>query len=149
MSSGSAQILVVDDDPHIRSLLRLVAARIGLTVDTASDGVEAMELIRQNRYAVMLLDLMMPRMSGYQVLDALQGVSARPAIVLVSAMASSRVTAATLDSGIVHSIVHKPFDIEMIGQLLTDTVRAMEAVGEERELIVPPPLLVPKRVDGI
>jgi DNA-binding response OmpR family regulator len=148
-SSTGAQILVVDDDPHIRSLLRLIAARIGLTVDTAADGVEAMELIRQNRYAVMLLDLMMPRMSGYQVLEALQGVSARPAVVLVSAMASARVTAATLDSGIVHSIVHKPFDIDMIGQLLTDTVRAMQAAGAESEPVVPPPLLVPKRLDGI
>jgi CheY-like chemotaxis protein len=149
MSSG-AQILVVDDDPHIRSLLRLIAGRVGLTVDTAADGLEAMELIRQKRYAVMLLDLMMPRMSGYQVLDAMQGLSERPAVVLVSAMASARVGAATFDSNLVHSIIHKPFDVDVIGQLLTDTVGSMADVrAAEEQPVVPPPLLVPERVDGI
>lgn len=147
--SSSAQILVVDDDPHIRSLLRLIAARVGLTVDTAADGVEAMDLMRQNRYAVMLLDLMMPRMSGYQVLDAMRGISERPAVVLVSAMATARVGAATFDSSIVHSIIHKPFDVDVIGQLLTDTVGSMAEVRAAEEQPVPPPLLVPQRVDGI
>ena len=123
----SAQILIVDDDPAIRMLLRRVAERAGFAVDTAADGLEALSLLRAHRYSVLLLDLMMPRMSGYEVLDALAGVPAKPAVVIVSAMAQR--PAAALDSAVVHSIVHKPFDIEMLAQLITDMAASIESVA--------------------
>src|SRR5205809_191087 len=66
------RILVVDDDDAIRALLITVLHRRGFKVDVARTGVEAMEQAARCRYAVMLLDLMMPRMSGYEVLDELQ-----------------------------------------------------------------------------
>jgi osomolarity two-component system, response regulator SKN7 len=55
-------VLVVDDEPGIRSLLKIVVERTGCTVDLASDGHEALEKIRSGAsYDLVLLDLMMPR----------------------------------------------------------------------------------------
>jgi CheY-like chemotaxis protein len=60
--------LVVDDDDPIRAMLTKVVERQNLAVDTARDGVEAIQRIDANDYAVILLDLMMPRVDGYGVL---------------------------------------------------------------------------------
>jgi DNA-binding NtrC family response regulator len=64
--------LVVDDDDSIRTMLANVVGRQDLEVDTARDGVEAMERIDDDGYSVILLDLMMPRVDGYAVLRHLE-----------------------------------------------------------------------------
>ncbi|HEX7831378.1 MAG TPA: response regulator [Thermoanaerobaculia bacterium] len=64
--------LVVDDDDPIRAMLAKVVERQNLKVDTARDGVEAIERIDKDDYALILLDLMMPRLDGYGVLQHLQ-----------------------------------------------------------------------------
>ena len=112
------RILIADDDPPLRSLLRLVATRAGFDVDVASNGIEALELIQSKRYTVAVIDLMMPRMSGYELIDHLAGMPSRPAVLVVTALNDP--AAARLDSSVVTSILHKPFDIEMLGAVLRD-----------------------------
>ncbi len=64
--------LVVDDDDPIRAMLAKVVERQDLSVDTARDGVEAIERIDDDGYSVILLDLMMPRVDGFGVLKHLE-----------------------------------------------------------------------------
>ena len=64
--------LVVDDDDPIRTMLAKVVERQDLDVDTARDGEEAIKRIHENSYALILLDLMMPRVDGYGVLRWMQ-----------------------------------------------------------------------------
>lgn len=64
--------LVVDDDDPIRTMLAKVVERQDLAVDTARDGVEAIDRIDEDGYALIVLDLMMPRIDGYGVLQHLQ-----------------------------------------------------------------------------
>lgn len=64
--------LVVDDDDPIRMMLAKVVERQNLDVDTARDGVEAIECIDRDGYSVILLDLMMPRIDGFGVLRHLE-----------------------------------------------------------------------------
>ncbi|HVG25645.1 MAG TPA: response regulator [Thermoanaerobaculia bacterium] len=64
--------LVVDDDDPIRAMLAKVVERQNLEVDTARDGVEAIERIDQDGYSVILLDLMMPRVDGFGVLKHME-----------------------------------------------------------------------------
>ena len=64
--------LVVDDDDPIRTMLAKVVERQNLSVDTARDGVEAIDRIDEDGYALIVLDLMMPRIDGYGVLEHLQ-----------------------------------------------------------------------------
>ena len=63
--------LVVDDDDPIRTMLAKVVERQDLAVDTARDGVEAIDRIDEDGYSLIVLDLMMPRIDGYGVLQHL------------------------------------------------------------------------------
>lgn len=70
--SERKRALVVDDDDPIRTMLAKVVERQNLDVDTARDGVEAIERIDEDGYSVIVLDMMMPRVDGYGVLKHLQ-----------------------------------------------------------------------------
>ncbi len=63
----AALVLIVDDEPFILRSLAFVLKKEGLRVETAGDGVEALEKIRALRPRVVFLDIMMPRMNGYEV----------------------------------------------------------------------------------
>lgn len=112
MERTEKRILVVDDDDAIRALLLTVLRRRGYRVDTARNGVEALDRFGQCRYALLLLDLMMPRMSGYQVLRELDTWPAdrRPCVIVLTAGNEPRNLSADLVSG----TVRKPFDIELL-----------------------------------
>src|SRR5450631_2108542 len=68
----SARILVVDDDPEIVAMLSTRLGKRGYTVTTASDGNSALELVRRNKPDLVLLDVMMPGKSGWEVARALK-----------------------------------------------------------------------------
>lgn len=112
------RILVVDDDDAIRTLIATVLRRRGLAVDDARDGREALGRIVERPYALIVLDLMMPRMSGYDLLSYLdkQAESTRPLVLVLTAGVEPK----PIDRSFVVGTMHKPFDIE----LLVDTVMA-------------------------
>jgi DNA-binding response OmpR family regulator len=111
------QLLIVDDDPSIRTLLRLVAERRGISADVAADGVEALQRLAEARYELAIIDLMMPRVNGYDLVSDLRGREDRPAVIIATAMTDSLL--GQLDPEVVHSIIRKPFDIEIVGGLMT------------------------------
>lgn len=112
------RILIADDDPPLRGLLRLVGARAGFEVDTASNGAEALEKLKAHRYSVAVIDLMMPWMSGYELIESLASMPSRPPVVVVTALSDARL--GKLDSKVVSSILRKPFDIEMLSAVLIE-----------------------------
>ena len=103
------RILIVDDDSSIRTLLSVVAARAGVQSDVARDGVEAMEKIAAGRYDVIVLDLQMPRMNGFDLIRELRGIDPRPAVIVLTALPGTHHV--ILDPSVVHCIVRKPFDL--------------------------------------
>jgi len=111
------RILIVDDDDAIRALLFTVLRRRGLHPETARNGIEALEKLAERSYALILLDLMMPEMNGYELLDHLQGhPTARPLVIVLTAGGEPRPT----DTNLAIATLHKPFDVE----LLIDTILA-------------------------
>ncbi|HXG59589.1 MAG TPA: response regulator [Thermoanaerobaculia bacterium] len=66
------RVLIVEDDEPIRMMLTKVVERLDFGVDQAADGGEAIDLIEHNGYAAIILDLMMPRVDGFTVLDHLR-----------------------------------------------------------------------------
>ncbi len=126
MARDEKRILVVDDDEAIRALLFTILRRRGFKVDTAKNGVEACDLSSRCHYAVILLDLMMPLMSGQEVLSRFAGIprSQRPIIIVLTAGAP----ALNLPDDLVSGTIRKPFDI----QLLVDTVIACLATVAKR-----------------
>ena len=61
---ADAKILVVDDDPGIRRILRVILSRAGYSVSEARDGVEALQIVSDHRYDLITMDLVMDRMDG-------------------------------------------------------------------------------------
>lgn len=123
------RVLVVDDEAAIRALVAKIVERAGLPVDVARDGVDAITKLDECRYAVIVLDLMMPNLDGYGLIEHIKGRGGeRPAIIVVSAGDSAALR--RLDGSMVHSIVRKPFDIDVLGDLIT-AAAGVEAGGVE------------------
>jgi DNA-binding response OmpR family regulator len=123
------RILIVDDDDAIRALLVTVLRRRGLKVDSARNGEQALESLVMCRYVLMILDLMMPRVSGYEVIEHLGTLAPelRPVVLVLTAGLEPR----TLDPNIVIGTIHKPFDVE----LFVDTIEGcLSALIEQQQL---------------
>lgn len=84
------RILIAEDDADLRLLLRLVLHRAGYQVSEARDGVEALEAMSRQAFDIVLLDNMMPRMSGIEVLESvgLLRRAERPLLLVISALAT-------------------------------------------------------------
>jgi len=122
------RMLIVDDDPAIRRLFEMLATRQGIGCDTAANGPEAIAALKQNEYALMFLDLMMPRIDGWGVLDFLRTRAARvPMLFIVTAFLDQTVSAA--DREIVAGIIYKPVDADEIAGLMRECVRGNTPVG--------------------
>ncbi|UGS34880.1 Alkaline phosphatase synthesis transcriptional regulatory protein PhoP [Capillimicrobium parvum] len=75
-------MLVCDDDPDIRALLRALLERAGMAVSEATDGREALRLVHQEHPALVVLDVNMPSLDGWQTLERLRDFSAVPVLML-------------------------------------------------------------------
>src|SRR5258707_14287718 len=99
MNSGQKRVLVVDDEAVVRELLVSVLRQYSLTVDVARDGREALAFIKGHQYAAIVLDLLMPVLDGFGVLDGLKERGSTPAPAVLVITGASR-------GGIVH--LHPP-----------------------------------------
>ncbi|MFL6246607.1 MAG: response regulator [Thermoanaerobaculia bacterium] len=120
----SRKVLVVEDDPSIRTLLATALRREGLEVDVAADGQQALRRCESCEYAVILLDLMMPILNGYQFLDAFERAvpAARSAVFVVTAFDDRMI--GSIASPRVHAIIKKPFDIALLATTVSEVAKA-------------------------
>ena len=133
-------VLLVDDDQATRRLFEHVLARVGLTVVTAVDGVNALEVLATHQVDTIVLDLMMPRMSGFELLDRL--MEERPGIlkrcIVLSAASLQWVNKASERP--VWSVLRKPVDLDVLVQAVLDCL-VQDSTGERkpaRPAVVPP-----------
>lgn len=103
-------MLIVDDDPDVRGILGTVLRQQALIVDAATNGAEALALLRDHHYAVVLLDLMMPEMDGFGVLEAIHGDVELDSPVVLVVSGADRATLNRLDASLIHGVLRKPFD---------------------------------------
>ncbi|WP_018123633.1 response regulator transcription factor [Desulfovibrio oxyclinae] len=113
------KILIVDDEVHIKMLLEQTLEELeddfGVELFTASDGEEGLELIRSHRPDLVFLDIMMPRMNGYEVCRTVQGEEGleNVKIVLLTAKGQEVDRRQGLELGAVRYMT-KPFDPDEI-----------------------------------
>jgi CheY-like chemotaxis protein len=124
-----AAILVVDDDPAMRALIRLVLEAEGHDVDEASSGEDALSHVTLDPPDLILLDLMMPGMDGWRFLDELhlRGLRSGTRVVIVSALSDTDSIERGRNRG-AHGHLVKPFELEA---LLEAVKTAMEDAPEE------------------
>jgi two-component system alkaline phosphatase synthesis response regulator PhoP/two-component system response regulator VicR len=122
------KILVVDDERHIVRLVEVNLTRAGYDVVTAYDGVEALEQFAKEKPDMLVLDVMMPRMDGFEVLKKLQSDPASKGvpIIMLTAKAQDADIFRGWSSG-VSSYLTKPFNPR---ELLTFVERIFQSVED-------------------
>ena len=114
------RILVVDDDENLREVLPLILGKDDRAIDTARDGIEALELLNRTQYDVILSDLRMPGLDGPALYEALRAMP-RTSIPRVIFMTGNTGTAdyATFLGGTTEPILEKPFHIDVVRNLVS------------------------------
>ena len=107
------RILIVDDDDEIRELLEFDVAQSGYFVDTAKDGLEGLNKALNNTYDLILLDVMMPKMNGFDVCKNIRQAKLAIPILMLTAKGTIDDKTEGFDCGADDYLV-KPFDIQEV-----------------------------------
>jgi len=155
--SPGMRVLVVDDSERVRKALATGLRGHGMAVDTAADGAEALTMLNGLSFDLIVLDLMMPRMDGMQVLQALKTQSTKPRILVLSARDQVQDRVDALNLGADDYLV-KPFAFEELlarlialgrrnvaeaspeitsGRLVMDIARRLARVGDTALSLTP------------
>ena len=127
-----SKVLIVDDDPHTVELIALYLRRDGCEVVTAGDGVEGLRLAREAQPDLLVLDLMLPRLSGVDVCRILRKESAVP-IIMVTARVEEEDRLAGLDMG-ADDYVTKPFSPREVAARIRAVLRRTNLDRQESVL---------------
>ena len=129
----TASILVVDDDPVVRSLMRATLERDGFTVIEARDGVEACRLYEEHHPDLLLVDLVMPHMDGFELCRVLRGraESAYVPIVVATSLDDVPSIARAYDAGAT-DFIPKPLNWLVLNHRVRYILRASRAFEELR-----------------
>jgi len=119
MSDPRCAVLIVEDDDKLQGLLRTLIAREVTSIDIASDGEQAIEMLQPGAYDIVILDLMLPKKNGLVVAEAMSALPQRPHLIVLSGIA--RYLGDQLPPGTL--VLQKPFEIDKLG----DTVRGIRA----------------------
>jgi DNA-binding response OmpR family regulator len=122
------RILIVDDDPGVRGLLTILFERQGWTVTTAADGEFAAEQMTREQPDVVILDLMLPKRTGLEVLQQMveQDDTTAERVLVLTAVSEAQLRRLPADLP-VWKVLRKPFDN-------TELVRTVEACGSRLRL---------------
>src|SRR5437660_927336 len=132
MASGKI-ILIVDDDLELSDGLRVVLERLGHKVIQARDGQQGKQMVYQHRPDLMILDMMMPRMGGYPVLEHFKGKADAPPVIMITANEGSRHKAYAEYLGVV-DYLRKPFAMERLLEAVQRGLRGeiQDEAGENK-----------------
>ena len=126
----SRKVLVVDDEKLIVKGIRFSLEQDGMDVDCAYDGEEALKLIRENKYNIVLLDVMLPKLDGFQVCQQVREFSDVP-IVMLTAKGDDMDKILGLEYG-ADDYITKPFNILEVKARIKAIMRRTERQPEER-----------------
>jgi len=108
-------ILIIDDDPGIRGLLDVVLRRKGFECDLAVDGAEAEKKLRTRDYDAILLDLMLPRLNGFELIRFLKAERRHLLERVIVVTAVAEITLRDFeDQTLVCALLRKPFDLNQL-----------------------------------
>ena len=122
-----AKILVVEDEPSLQKLLEYQLKRIGHEIVVVADGKQALASVKSDRPDLVLLDVMLPVMGGFQVLRQLQedkNTSNIP-VIMLSAKGQQHDIAAGIEKG-VFDYITKPFNIPNLAERIEKALASVE-----------------------
>lgn len=102
--------LIVEDDAAIRRLVEKLLSRRNIEIDAVNDGRTAMQRLSERQYSVIVLDLMVPEVNGFEIIDHIKQHQMGVPVAVVSAVSQQALT--NLDLDVVKVVISKPFDVD-------------------------------------
>lgn len=119
----SANVLVVDDNTDLANTFALILKRKGYIVDTAGDGIQALDKFKGGHFNAILMDVVMPRMDGIETLHKMREIDPKSKIILMTAYCEEEKLNKLLEEG-AYSTLYKPVNVmrlmELIGEVTSD-----------------------------
>lgn len=116
-------ILIVDDEKNICWILKRLFTQKGFNVDEANSGREALEKIEKNKYNLVFLDIIMPDILGFEILEKIKTLPASPPVIIMTAQSTMKNAVEAMKRGAFEYIT-KPFELNEI-ELITN--KALES----------------------
>jgi two-component system response regulator PilR (NtrC family) len=124
-----ASILVVDDELSIREFLQIMLEREGYEVSSVANGIEAINLFKNKKYDVVLADIRMPKVDGFEVLNRIKEVSPKTSVIMITAFASFESAVKSMKEG-AYDYITKPFNVDEVKITVKNALQKKEALGE-------------------
>src|SRR5574341_441642 len=129
MMQEKSKILVVDDEPGMRTFLEIILRKEGYSVETAADGMKALDNINNDVFDLAILDMLMSVMNGIEVLKRIIEKSPETTVIIITAFASHETAIEAMKLG-AYDYITKPFKIDEIKLVIK---KALDKKGLERE----------------
>jgi len=136
-STPVLRVLVVDDDEPMQILMDALFRRRDVIVDSVADGAAALERLGRERYDAIVLDLMLPRTNGFEVIRALKELDREllsRTIVLTAASEAMLRGFAEGDGRMVRRVMRKPFDVS---EFIAEVLSCSGAAAHQAEMVLP------------
>ncbi len=133
LDGRKAKILVVDDEESLCSMMEIMLSKEGYEVSFAHSGGEALSQIRQSVPDVVITDLMMPEMSGIELLSKVKSVDERINVIVMTAFASVDTAIEAMRNG-AYDYISKPFKVDEVKLALSKLLNQKSIVEENRQL---------------
>lgn len=115
-----SNVLVVDDNEDLLKTFSLILRRRGFNVDTAKNGVRAVDKFRTRQFDVTLMDIVMPEMDGVEALKRIKEINPGARVILMTAYSENELMQMALDEG-AQAIIHKPVRVDRMIELINET----------------------------
>jgi DNA-binding response OmpR family regulator len=130
-----AEILVVDDDPQTQEDIAEMLSKEGYNLTTVGSGEEALKMIREKDFDVVLTDLMMPGISGMDVLREIKKIKPRTRVIIITAFATIESAVEAMKMG-ASDYISKPFkinEVQVTVKRALEEIKFREALGSSKE----------------
>jgi two-component system response regulator HydG len=122
-----ASILIVDDNASLCRTLSLVLGRQGYAVNTAKDGLEALDRVKENPFDMIFMDIKMPLMDGVETYRRIKKIRPEAVVMMMTAYAVEDLVQQALEEG-AYGIVYKPLDIGKVVAVIKEAKETREGV---------------------
>ncbi|MBI5610192.1 MAG: sigma-54-dependent Fis family transcriptional regulator [Deltaproteobacteria bacterium] len=128
-----ARLLIVDDELSLREFLTIFLRKEGHEVEVASNGQRALEQLQQGHFDLVLTDLRMPRMGGFELLDAIKASDWNTQVIVMTAFSSTETALDAMRRGAYDYIV-KPFKLDEVRLIIQKCLEKSQLVAENQQL---------------
>ena len=112
-------VLVVDDNEDLLETFAMILKRRGFSVQTADNGVSAVDRFKEQSFDVILMDIVMPEMNGVEAFKKIKEIQPGASIILMTAYSEEELIQTAKDEG-AHQIIHKPIRIDQLIELINE-----------------------------